>query len=377
VKRVLVTGAAGFVGKNLASALRYRPSVHLTETDLESPAAALDAALDEVEIVFHLAGVNRPLTVGEFDPGNAGLTAGLCDALMGRGRAPKIVFTSSIQAERDNPYGASKRGAEDALRRFAEQTGAEAVVFRLKNLFGKWGRPNYNSVTATFCHNIARGLPIEISDPNAVVDLTYVDDVVHAFVAELEAPARRGFRFAEPLPSNRIALGELAELIRGFRAHRGTLRVPDFATPFVRALYATYLSFLEPGDQAYQLDVTADARGSLAEFLKSPHFGQVFVSRTSPGVTRGNHWHHTKAEKFMIVEGEGIVRLRQIHGESVLEFRARGDEYRVVDIPPGYTHSIENVGTGVMVTLFWASEVFDPSTPDTFFDRVLPPARSQ
>lgn len=368
---VLVTGAGGFVGKNLVTVLRLRPDVQLVGVDIETPAGELETALGSADVVFHLAGVNRPETVEEFESGNAGLTGWICAALERKGRRPKIVLTSSIQAERDNPYGRSKRGAEDALRSFSAATGAEAVAYRLKNLFGKWGRPNYNAVTATFCHNVARGLPIEISDPTAEVDLTYIDDVVGAFVAELDAPARPGFRLADPLPSYRLTLGELADTIRAFHAHRATLRLPDFASPFIRALYATYLSFVAPASQEYQLDIKSDARGSLAEFVKSPHFGQVFVSRTKPGVTRGNHYHHTKTEKFMVVEGEGIIRLRQIHGGSPVEFRVRGDEYRVVDIPPGYTHSIENVGAGDMVTLFWSSEVFDPARPDTIFDPVL------
>lgn len=371
---VLITGAGGFVGKNLAAALKQRPEVQVTEIDVES-AGELDAALDRADVVFHLAGVNRPRTVEEFEAGNAGLTEALCAALERKGRRPKIVLTSSIQAERDNPYGRSKRGAEEALRRFSERTGAETVAYRLKNLFGKWGRPNYNAVTATFCHNVAHGLPLEISDPCAEVELTYIDDVVQAFLGELDAPERPGFRFGEPLASYRITLGELAETIRGFHAHRATLRLPDLASPFVRALYATYLSFVAPEEQAYQLDIKSDARGSLAEFVKSPHFGQIFVSRTKPGVTRGNHYHHTKTEKFMVVEGAGMIRLRQIHGGAVVEFPVRGEEYRVVNIPPGYTHSIENVGAGEMVTLFWSSEIFDPTRTDTIFDPVLPPTR--
>jgi UDP-2-acetamido-2,6-beta-L-arabino-hexul-4-ose reductase len=370
---VLVTGAAGFLGKNLVVALKARKDVELTEVDVGTPAGVLDAALGKADVVFHLAGVNRPEKVEEFATGNAGLTEELCAALERKGRRPKVVLSSSIQAERDNPYGQSKRAAELALQRFGERTGAEAVVYRLKNLFGKWCRPNYNSVTATFCHNLAHDLPIQI--PAAVVDLTYVDDVVQAFLGELDAPPRPGFRFAEPLASHEVSLGELAETIRGFRAHRATLRLPDYSSPFVRALYATYLSYVEPGEHGYQLDIKADARGSLAEFVKSPHFGQIFISRTKPGITRGNHYHHTKTEKFLVVQGEGLIRLRQIHGPDVVEFRVRGEEYRVVDIPPGYTHSIENVGAGEMVTLFWSSELFDTARPDTFFDPVLPSAK--
>jgi UDP-2-acetamido-2,6-beta-L-arabino-hexul-4-ose reductase len=375
--KVLVTGSRGFLGKNLCAVLRRRPPVALVEQDLGDDPRALEAALREADLVFHLAGVNRPQTPDEFATGNAGFTAEVCAALERAGRRAKIVLSSSTQAERDNPYGRSKLAAEEELRRYAERTGAAAVVHRLKNLFGKWGRPNYNAVTATFCHNVARGLPLQISDPANVVDLTYVDDVVEAFVAELGSAGAGGFRTAPPLPSTRITLGELARTLESFHDHRRSLLLPDYATPFVRALYATYLSYLEDGSQQYQLDVKSDARGSLAEFVKSPHFGQIFVSRTNPGVTRGNHYHHTKTEKFMVVEGEGVIRLRQIEGTGVLEFRVRGEEYRVVDIPPGYTHSIENVGTGELVTLFWSSEVFDPARTDTIFDPVLPPARSR
>ncbi len=369
--RVLVTGAAGFVGKNLCAVLGQRGGVELVEHDLGGDARRFQEALRSADVVFHLAGVNRPKNVEEFATGNAGLTGEICRALESAGRRPRVVLTSSIQADEDNPYGRSKLGAEEELRRFCERTGAEGVVYRLKNLFGKWCRPNYNAVTATFCHNIAHGLPVQISDPANVVDLTYIDDVVAAFVADTERPARPGFRLADPLPSVPISLGELADTLRSFKAHRETLRLPDYASRFVRALYATYLSYLEPGEQAYSLDIKSDDRGSLAEFVKSPHFGQIFVSRTRPGITRGNHFHHTKTEKFMVVEGEGIIRLRQIHGDSVVEFRVRGEEYRVVDIPPGYTHSIENVGKDDMVTLFWSSEVFDPGAPDTVRDPVI------
>lgn len=368
---VVVTGARGFLGKNLCSALAQRAGVAVHEHDLGDSAGALESALGTADVVFHLAGVNRPERVEDFTVGNAGFTGEVLSTLERTRRSAKVVLTSSIQVERDNPYGRSKLEAEELLRRHCEASGAEGVVFRLKNLFGKWCRPNYNSVTATFCHNVANDLPIQISDPAAVVDLTYVDDVVAAFVAELDAPRRPGLRRAEPLPSRTVTLGELADTIRSFRAQRKTLVLPDFADGFQKALYATYLSYLPAGEFAYGLDVKADARGSLAEFVKSPHLGQIFVSRTKPGVTRGNHFHHTKVEKFLVVEGEGIVRFRQIHGEDVQEYRVRGDEYRVVDIPPGYTHSIENVGPGVMVTIFWSSEIFDPARADTLAAPVL------
>jgi len=369
--QILVTGAQGFVGKNLCAVLRRRDDVTLYEYDLGNTPEELTTALQQADVIVHLAGINRPRSPEEFTTGNAGFTGDICNKLVALGRTPKIVLSSSIQAALDNPYGVSKRLAEEELQRYCAETGAEGVVFRLKNLFGKWCRPNYNSVTATFCHNIAHDLPIEISDSAREVELTYVDDVVAAFVAEVDAPAPPGFRFAAPLSSRVVTLGELAELIRAFRGHRQTLLLPNYSDPFVRALYATYLSYLEPEQYAYGLDIKADPRGSLAEFLKAPPSGQLFVSRTNPGITRGNHFHHTKTEKFLIVQGEGIIRLKHIMTGEITAFHIRGEEYRVVDIPAGYTHSIENVGAGEMVTLFWSCELFNPEKPDTWFEPVL------
>lgn len=382
--KVLVTGANGFVGKNLCVELGRREGVTLFRYDVDSRPADLDEALAQADVIFHLAGVNRPQNVAEYKTGNAGFTGEICQKLVALGRKPKLVLSSSIQAELDNPYGISKREAEEAVRSYSTQIGAPGVVYRLKNLFGKWCRPNYNSVIATFCHNIAHGLPIQISNPANVVDLTYIDDVVAAFVAELD-DVRTGFRFADPLPSHKTTLGELAALVTSFREQRKTLLLPDFSQPFVKALYSTYLSYLETDNFAYCLDIKTDNRGSLAEFVKSPTAGQMFISRTKPGITRGNHFHHTKTEKFMVVQGEAVIRFRRVNAEvsgqrsevsdqksEVIEYRVRGEEYKVVDIPPGYTHSIENVGSGELVTLFWANEVFDVKRPDTVFLPVKP-----
>jgi UDP-2-acetamido-2,6-beta-L-arabino-hexul-4-ose reductase len=369
---VLVTGAGGFLGRNLCVALAGRDDIALVRFDVEQTAADLSRALDDADVVFHLAGVNRPPNPDEFHAVNAGLTAEICDALIARRRRPKIVLASSIQATLDNPYGRSKRAAEEAVLAYTEASGAPAVVYRLFNLFGKWCRPNYNSVTATFCHNIAHGLPIQISDPATEITLTYVDDVVAAFCGEL-ADAAPGFRLAPPLPSHTTTLGELAELIQSFPAQRHSLLLPDFSSSFVRSLYATYLSYLATDDFAYPLQIKSDMRGSLAEFLKARGAGQLFVSRTKSGVTRGNHFHHTKTEKFLVVEGQAVIRLRAVDGGGrVIEYRVSGADFRVVDIPPGYAHSIENVGPGEMVTLFWASEVFDPERPDTYAMPALP-----
>lgn len=370
--RVLVTGAQGFVGRNLCAVLQPETDLTVTAYDIDSQPAVLEEALATADVVVHLAGVNRPQNVEEFATGNAGFTRELLDRLRAVGRTPKFLLSSSIHAAGDTPYGLSKREAEAALQEFCAETGACGVIYRLKNLFGKWCRPNYNSVTATFCHNIARGLPIQISDPANEVDLTYVDDVTAALRAEIVAPATPGCRWADPLPSRRITLGDLAALIRSFHAHRETLQLADYSDPFVRALYATYLSYLDTDQFAYALPVHTDDRGSLAEFLKSPHIGQLFISRTRPGITRGNHYHHTKTEKFMVVQGEGLIRFRRLGSDEILEYRVRGEEYRVVDIPPGYTHSIENTGDTEMVTLFWSSQVFDPDHPDTYAAPVLP-----
>jgi UDP-2-acetamido-2,6-beta-L-arabino-hexul-4-ose reductase len=367
--KILVTGSKGFVGRNLCSVLRRVENVDLFEYDVDCTPALLDTALRSVDVIIHLAGVNRPNDVSEFETGNAGSLDEICNKLERNNSGPKMVLSSSIQADLDNPYGISKRHAEKRLQEYSEKTGAESVVYRFKNLFGKWCRPNYNSVTATFCHNIANGLPVEISDPSREIELTYIDDVVAALISEL-APGASGFRFADCLPSNRITLGELADKIRFYRDMRKNLTIPDFRDGFERALYATYLSYLGEGDFGYGLDIKADARGSLAEFIKAPGMGQIFVSHTRPGITRGDHFHHTKTEKFLVVKGVAVIRFRQIEKKEVIEYRVKGEEYRVVDIPPGYTHSIENVGEGDLVTLFWASEVFDPDRPDTYYEKV-------
>lgn len=368
--RVLVTGSNGFVGKNLCAVLRRRNDIELFTFDLDSKPATLDQALEQADAIIHLAGVNRPMNSDEFTTGNAGSVEEICRKLNDLGRRPKILLSSSIQAELENPYGTSKRQAEEILKQFSEITGAECVVFRFKNLFGKWCRPNYNSVTATFCHNIANDLPIQISDPKKEIDLTHIDDVVDVFIKDLE-PVAPGFRFAPPLPSKRITLGELSQTIKSFREIRTTLMLPDLSDPFVKALYGTYLSHLKENEFEYGLDIKSDTRGSLAEFLKSPEMGQIFVSRTLPGITRGDHYHHTKTEKFLVLEGEAVIRFRHIDRDEIIAYRVSGDKYQVVDIPPGYTHSIENVGAGVLVTLFWASEPFNPEKPDTYFEKVI------
>jgi len=370
MKHVLVTGSDGFVGKNVCAVLRADDDIELFEYDLNNSNEDLDRAVVLSDYIIHLAGVNRPKNPEEFVTGNTGSIDSICRKLIAAERAPKLMLSSSIQAELDNPYGRSKQHAEEALKQFAEDSGAECVVFRFRNLFGKWCRPNDTPVTATFCHNIANDLPIQISDPAHEIELTHIDDVIAAFVAEL-APTQGGYRVAPPLPSRRISLGELADKIQAFRKMRNSLELPNFQDTFDRALYGTYLTHLNTHDFGYGLEIKSDPRGSLAEFLKSPEMGQIFVSRTKPGITRGDHYHHTKTEKFLVLQGAAIIRFRHIDGGQIIEYQVRGEDYRVLDIPPGYTHSIENVGQEELVTLFWANEPFDPENTDTFFEKVL------
>jgi UDP-2-acetamido-2,6-beta-L-arabino-hexul-4-ose reductase len=368
---IIVTGANGFIGRNLVAWLEREQECHVTGFDLPEGTDELAGKLSKADFVFHLAGVNRPPSADDFQTGNVDLTAVLCDNLATLGRAVPVVLASSIQATLDNPYGASKRQAEEVVSRYAAQTGARVMIYRLKNVFGKWCRPNYNSVVATFCHNIAHDLPITISDPDRELDLVYIDDVMDCFRREITGPASPGAQYREVGISHQVALGRLAELIRSFRHSRQTLLAPDFSDPFIRKLYATYLSYVEPENLAYSLDQKCDARGSLAEFIKTPPIGQIFISRTVPGVTRGNHFHHTKTEKFLVLEGQAVIRLRHVQSGHVVEHAVRGEEFKVVDIPPGYTHSIQNTGTADLVTLFWASELFNPERPDTLALPVL------
>jgi UDP-2-acetamido-2,6-beta-L-arabino-hexul-4-ose reductase len=368
MKTVLVTGAKGFIGKNLVVVLKRRAGVHVIEHDQDSPTGLLEEGLAKADVIFHLAGVNRPQRNEEFTEGNFDLTRQICDALRRLDRLPLLVLSSSTQAAMDNnPYGLSKRQAEDAVIDFGRKAGASVFVFRLPGVFGKWCRPNYNSVVATFCHNIARNLPIAISDPAREIDLVYIDDVVCTIIGILDGhlPLLDG-RYCIVQPTYRISLGVLAEKILGFRDSRGTLTLPDMDDPLIRSLYATYVSYLPADAFAYALNQRIDSRGELAELLKSHHIGQIFVSRTRPGITRGNHYHDTKVEKFLVLEGNALIRFRHIMAGDVIEYPVSGCEFRVVDIPPGYTHSVENVGKTDLIVLFWADEVFNPDMPDTF-----------
>ncbi|MCP4001636.1 MAG: SDR family oxidoreductase [Gammaproteobacteria bacterium] len=370
--KVVITGAGGFLGQNLVTTLQRNEAIELLPITRASSSADLDAALAQADFVIHLAGVNRPKTEDEFATGNTSFTREVCDGLIKHSRKVPLIISSSTQAAAENPYGLSKRGAEKVVADYALQHGGTALIYRLTNIFGKWCRPNYNSGVATFCHNIARGLPIQISDRANPVKLVHVDDVISAFTEDLAAEHKPGVVQREAGPEYSLTLGELVDQIESFRDMRESLILPDMAPGFVQKLYSTYLAYLELDQFAYGLTKHSDPRGSLAEFIKSDHFGQLFISRTKPGITRGDHYHHVKTEKFFVVDGQALVRFRDIRGErEVIEYHVDGEEMRVIDIPPGYTHSIQNIGESELITVFWASEIFEQAQPDTYGMPVL------
>ena len=383
---VLITGAGGFVGKNLVATLRAAGYTDLLLFEKDDTPATLAEYCRRAAFVVHLAGINRPQSAQEFYTGNAGLTDTLLEALEAAGNKAPVLVTSSIQAALDNDYGKSKHLAEQAIIAHGERSGAPVYVFRMEGVFGKWCRPNYNSVVATFCHNIARGLPIEVRDPAYSLPLVYIDDVVSCIRDAMERgeAVRDKEGFCRIHPVHTVTLGALADTIRGFAKARGgeaaealgsdglpTLAVPDLAEgSFTKKLYSTYLSYLPEDTFAYDLNMHCDDRGSFTEFLRTPERGQVSVNISRPGIVKGNHWHHTKNEKFLVVKGEGVIRFRRIDSKKVIEYRVSGDRLQVVDIPCGYTHNIENIGDGEMVTVMWANEAFDPENPDTFYEQV-------
>lgn len=367
MKRVLVTGSRGFIGSNLVQALKRTPGIELFEFDVDHHRGILEEAISKASIVFHLAGVNRPENIEDYEEGNVGFTRKLIELIDRANKKPVILFSSSIQAELINPYGLSKKGAEEVLIDWANKNKAIILIYRLPNVFGKWCRPNYNSAVATFCYKIARDMDIKIIDPERILRLVYIDDVIEEFIRQLNFNHNVGSHYLEVKPVFEIKISDLVELIKEFRESRATLRLPDFSDPFIKRLYATYISYLPENEFAYEVAVRSDKRGELAELAKSLPFGQIFISRTRPGEIRGNHYHDTKAEKFIVIEGEGLLKFRHVLKDEIIEYRVSGKEFKVIDIPPGYTHSIENVGNSDLIVLFWANEIFDPGRPDTYY----------
>ena len=365
--KILVTGANGFIGKNLIAELRNRKYENIFEYDRDTDSSLLDEYCKEADFVFHLAGVNRPKEKSEFMEGNFGFTSDLLDSLKKHNNTCPVMISSSIQAELNNPYGESKKAGEDLLFSYGEETGAKVLVYRFPNVFGKWCRPNYNSAVATFCHNIAHDLPIQVNDSNVVMNLVYIDDVVNELINALEGNENKVGEFCEVPVVHTITLGEIVDLICSFKKSREDRSVPNMSDAFAKKLYSTYLSYLPEDQFSYDLKMNVDQRGSFTEFIKTPDRGQVSVNISTPGITKGNHWHHTKNEKFLVVSGKGVIRFRRIDSDEVIEYYVSGDKMEVVDIPTGYTHNIENLGDEEMVTIMWANESFDPEKPDTYY----------
>lgn len=369
--RIVVTGADGFIGQNLRVRLRELGETDVVAITRASSQDELHAALAGAELVFHLAGVNRPKDPADFVAGNAGFTEALCAGLAAAGGRARIVYASSTQAELDNDYGRSKRAAEELLLAHGARTGAPIHLFRLTNVFGKWCRPNYNSAVATFCHNIARGQPITVNDPTAQLRLVHVDDVVAAFIGVLSRPDHpQGLCEAGPVYTTTV--GEVAALLHDFADSRASLMSPRVGTGFVRALYATYVSYLPPQEFAYSVPRHADPRGEFVEVLKTPDCGQFSYFTAHPGVTRGEHYHHAKTEKFLVIKGTAHFGFRHIVSGETHEIVTHGGEGRIVETVPGWTHNITNVGDDEMVVMLWANEIFDRARPDTVSMKVKP-----
>ncbi|THF56602.1 UDP-2-acetamido-2,6-beta-L-arabino-hexul-4-ose reductase [Ollibium composti] len=369
--RIVVTGANGFIGRNLMvrfTELGYADVVPVTRA---TTSEGLAAALESADFVFHLAGTNRPKAVTEFATGNVGFTNELCDALRTLGRPVPVAYTSSTQATLQNPYGASKLAAEDALLAYGRETGAPIHIFRLTNVFGKWSRPNYNSAVATFCHNIARGLPIKVSDPAAPLKLVYVDDVIAALVDTLAA-ASVVSGFVEVAPVYETTVGKVADMVASFSASRKTMITPRVGCGLLRALHATYLTYLPVEDFAYSVPVHSDPRGEFVEMLKTGDSGQFSYFTAHPGITRGEHYHHTKTEKFLVIRGTAHFGFRNINTGEAFELMTRGGEACIVETVPGWAHNITNIGDDELIVMLWANEIFDRTRPDTIGMKVKP-----
>ncbi len=367
--KILVTGADGFIGKNLVAELRNQGYGNIIKFDRRNSIDDLEVACEQCEFVFHLAGVNRPKDNSEFMEGNYGLTSTLLQSLKRYDNKSPIVMSSSIQATLDNEYGASKKAGEDLLVKYGNETGSSVYIYRLPNVFGKWGKPNYNSVIATFCYNVSRNLPIQVSNPDVVLNLVYIDDVVNSMIDLIEKDIK-AVNYIDIENVFQVKLQNIADLIMSFRVSRKTKYIPNMSDSFEKKLYSTYLSYLPTDDFSYELKMNVDNRGSFTEILKTVERGQVSVNISKPGITKGNHWHNTKNEKFLVVSGKGVIRFRDIHSEEIIEYYVSGNKLEVIDIPVGYTHNIENLGETDLVTIMWVNEVFDPNNPDTFYDEV-------
>lgn len=376
--KVLVTGANGFIGKNLIETFKNISNgndasfgdfkkIIVYEYDLDTPEELLDKYCAECNFVFNLAGINRPQNETEFMEGNFGFASDLLNLLKKHHNKCAVMISSSIQAELENPYGKSKRAGEELLIDYGKETGADVFIYRFPNVFGKWCRPNYNSAVATFCNNIGNDLPIQISDRSNIVQLVYIDDVVRELVYLLKGRVTQADGYCYVPVVYEKTLGEIVDLLYSFKESRKELSVPKMDDSFEKKLYSTYLSYLPKNEFSYPLKMNIDERGSFTEMIRTLDRGQFSVNISKPGITKGNHWHHTKNEKFVVVSGKGLIRFRKVNCDEIIEYHVSGDKIEVVDIPTGYTHSIVNVGDSDLVTFMWCNECFDPKHPDTYF----------
>jgi len=380
---ILVTGSDGFVGKNLCVELKnIRDGKdksfgdlkvdEIFEFDIDTDPALLEEYCRKAHFVFNLAGVNRPKDQSEFMTGNFGFASTLLDTLKKYRNTCPVMISSSTQAAFDNPYGQSKKAGEELMFRYSKETGAKVLVYRFPNLFGKWCRPNYNSAVATFCYNIAHDLPVTISKRDNQLSLVYIDDLVTEMIHALQGQEHCNGSYCYVSTVHDTTLGQIVDLLYSFKENRKTLEVPNMSDDFAKKLYSTYLSYLPEDQFSYPLKMNIDERGSFTEIIRTPDRGQFSVNISKPHITKGNHWHHTKNEKFVVVSGKGVIRFRKINDPDaeVIEYYVSGDKIEVVDIPTGYTHNIENIGDTDMVTFMWANESFKPEKPDTFFEEV-------
>ena len=380
--KILITGAKGFAGKNLSAELKnirdgkdksfsLTNDLEICEFDIDTDKSLLDGFCRDCDFVFNLAGVNRPQNEEDFMNGNFGFASELLDTLKKYNNTCPVMLSSSIQAQLQNPYGISKKAGEDLFFEYGRETGAKILVYRFPNVFGKWCRPNYNSAVATFCNNIANDLPITVNDRNHKMTLVYIDDVVAELINALTGNETKDGEFCRVPTEHSVTLGEIVDLLYSFKESRETKAVPDMTDgSFSKKLYSTYLSYLPTDKFSYPLKMNVDNRGSFTEILRTVNNGQFSVNISKPGITKGQHWHHTKNEKFLVVSGTGVIRFRKIGEDKVYEYFVSGDKLEVVDIPTGYTHNIENLGTDDMVTFMWCNECFNPDKPDTFFEEV-------
>lgn len=366
--KVLVTGANGFIAQNLKAHLSERKEIIVVSFTRNNDFTELPALLCDVDFIFHLAGVNRPEDPKEFMMGNIDLTRALCNAIVAGGRTIPVIFTSSIQASQDNSYGMSKRAAEILLFDLQSSTGNPVHVFRLPNVFGKWCKPNYNSVVATFCYNLVHDLPVQINDSATPLKLEYIDDVIDRFVQIMDGSERvvdeDGFEILHP--QYKITLGDLAHQLKAFKDSRANLITERVGTGFVRALYSTYVSYLPPNSFSYPVPLHGDARGTFVEMLKTPDCGQFSYFSAHPGVTRGGHYHHSKTEKFLVIKGVARFRFRNMHTDEEFQLVSNGLLPTVVETIPGWTHDVTNIGDEELVVMLWANEIFDRTHPDTY-----------